>query len=120
MAKKDLAQQRIWAWLIDALMVGGIGVFFGPLGWRGRSGYILFRDGLFEGQSVGKRLMGLKVVTGSDRARARFVTSAIRNLLWIIPIVNLVMGVSGLHFLFNDPAGRHWGDRLADTRVVKA
>jgi uncharacterized RDD family membrane protein YckC len=44
----------------------------------------------------------------------------IRNLLWVIPVVNLLMGLTGLYALFTDPAGRHWGDRLADTRVVNA
>ena len=63
--------------------------------------------------------LGLQVVARQGSARATFLTSAIRNLLWIIPLVNLVMGVTGLYLLFHDGGGRHWGDRLADTRVVK-
>ena len=54
------------------------------------------------------------------RSRCTFRYSAIRNLLWVIPLVNVVMGVTGLYYLSKDRAGRHWGDRLADTRVVKA
>ena len=119
MAASHGAQERIYAWLIDLLIFVGVGIFFGPLGWLASTGYWLFRDGLFEGQSIGKRLLGLQVVARQGSARATFLTSAIRNLLWIIPLVNLVMGVTGLYLLFHDGGGRHWGDRLADTRVVK-
>ena len=34
--------------------------------------------------------------------------------------VNVLMGLAGLWTLMRDPVGRHWGDRLADTRVVNA
>jgi hypothetical protein len=46
--------------------------------------------------------------------------SAVRNVLWVIPVVNVVLGFTGLHDLVHDPRGRHWGDRLANTQVVKA
>ena len=120
MAKADLVQQRIYAWLIDLGLFLGLGVLFGGLGWIASTGYWLLRDGLFEGQSIGKRLMGLKVVAGDARGPCRFPTSVIRNLLWVIPGINLLMGFTGIYYLSKDKAGRHWGDRLADTRVVKA
>ena len=120
MAQSDLAQQRIFAWLIDFLIALGIGVLFGAVGWAASTAYWLLRDGCFEGQSIGKRLMGLKVIVGQDRTRCTLRVSAIRNLLWIIPGINVVMGLTGLYALSKDRAGRHWGDRLADTRVVRA
>ena len=119
MAKSTVGQQRIYAWLIDLLMMAGLSALFNLTGWLVSTVYLLFRDGLFEGQSIGKRLMGLKVVAGKDRAQATFLNSFVRNVLWGIPFVNLAMGFTGLHDLFHDPAGRHWGDRLADTRVIK-
>ena len=63
--------------------------------------------------------MDVKVVVGERRRRCTFKESLIRNLLWVIPLMNLVMGVTGLYYVFNEPDGRHWGDRLAGTRVVK-
>ena len=120
MAKPDLVQARIYAWLIDLLLFLGLGAFFGGLGWVASTGYWLMRDGLFEGQSIGKRLMGLRVVMGAAHARCTFVASAVRNLLWILPFVNLAMGLTGLYALSHDRSGRHWGDRLADTRVLHA
>ena len=120
MAKADLAQSRIYAWLIDLLLVLGLGALFGPpLGWIISIGYWLVRDGLFDGQSIGKRLMELKVVAGKDRRRCTVTASIIRNLLWVIPFVNLVMAATGVYHLSKDRFGQHWGDRLADTRVVK-
>lgn len=112
-------QLRIYGWLIDIAIVAGLGTLFGGFGWIASAGYWLMRDGLFEGQSVGKRLMGLKVVAGQGRARCTFANSAVRNVLWVIPIINVVMGFTGLYYLLNTPDGRHWGDRLADTSVVK-
>jgi uncharacterized RDD family membrane protein YckC len=120
MASSDLAHSRIYAWLIDLLIAMGFGGLFGGLGWIVSIGYWLLRDGCFEGQSIGKRLMRLKVVAGPDRQRCTFINSSIRNLLWAIPFVNVLTGLTGLYYLTKDRAGQHWGDRLADTRVVKA
>ena len=120
MATPSLTVLRVYAWLIDLLIVLGVSAMFNIFAWAAGMGYFLFRDGLFQGQSVGKRLMGMKVVVGKPRARATFLNSFVRNLLWVIPFVNFFMGVTGLYYLCYDAAGRHWGDRLADTRVVKA
>lgn len=119
MTTSHLAQQRVYAWLIDALLVVGIGTLFHVLGWIATTAYWLCRDGLFEGQSIGKRLMGLKVIVLPEKTRCTFKASMIRNLLWVVPVINLLMGLTGLYALFNEAVGRHWGDRLADTRVVK-
>ena len=119
MASSEVAQQRLAAWSIDMLMVLGLGILLDGLGWLAGTAYWVLRDGCFDGQSVGKRLMGLKVVAGGSGRRCTFRDSAVRNFLWIIPVLNVVMGLLGLHHLIHDPAGRHWGDRLADTRVVK-
>ena len=52
--------------------------------------------------------------------RCTFKESIIRNLLWVIPVINLVMGITGFYSLSHDTKRRHWGDRLADTMVVNA
>ncbi len=120
MATSNLAQPRLWAWVIDALIVLGIGMLFNVIGWIATTAYWLCRDGLFEGQSIGKRLMDLKVIVQPGGVRCTFKASFIRNVLWVVPLINVIMAVAGLYYLFNDPDGRHWGDCLADTRVVKA
>jgi len=120
MTSEALARSRVVAWMIDFLIVFGLWIMFQWLGGVVGAAYILLRDGLFDGQSPGKRIMGLKVVAHNDRLRCTFLDSAVRNVLWIIPVVNVVLGFTGLHDLVHDPRGRHWGDRLANTQVVKA
>jgi len=121
MGTVSLVQPRIYAWIIDALLCLGLGGLFGRLGWIASTGYWLLRDGLFEGQSVGKRIMRLKVsAQRSAKSRSPFVGSCLRNVLWVVPVINLLMGATGLYELLRTPDGRHWGDLLADTRVVKA
>ena len=120
MSPSVIARQRIYGWFIDMLIVFGVSFWLGGLTWFLTAGYILFRDSLFEGQSLGKRILGLKVVVGQDRRRCGPWDSVLRNLLWVIPIVQIVMGLTGLHYLVHDPKGRHWGDRLAKTLVVAA
>ena len=113
-------QRRFIAWLLDGLMVIGLGMWFGNLGWLASIAYWLARDGLFDGQSIGKRLMGLKVIVQPTQTRCTLRESAIRNVLWIVPVLNVLMAVSGLCALLTRPPERHWGDRLADTQVVPA
>jgi len=120
MAKATGAQQRIAAWLIDFVLVLGIGTLFHVLGWIATTAYWLCRDGLFKGQSIGKRLMGLRVIVQPSQAACTWKSSVVRNILWVVPVINVITGLTGLYYLFNDPAGRHWGDRLADTKVVNA
>ena len=120
MSAAELGRQRILAWLLDWLIVFGVSLLVGGLAWGLGAAYILLRDGLFEGQSVGKRILGLRVVRDPGEKPVGFAESALRNVLWILPVVNVVMGLTGLHYLVHDPSGRHWGDRLANTRVVAA
>ena len=121
MSTSELARQRVLAWIIDSLVVIGAALLVGGLGWLVFVVYWLLRDGLFDGQSIGKRVLGLRVVAGAAaRDRCTFKASAIRNVLWVIPIVNVVMALTGLHYMMHDQRGRHWGDRLAETQVVAA
>ena len=120
MSTEELARQRIAAWTIDLLIVLGLLLLLPGIQWLLSAAYILLRDGFFEGQSVGKRILGLKVIVHQNQVRCTFLDSAVRNVLWILLPVNIVMGLTGLQALLHDPRGRHWGDRLADTQVVKA
>ena len=120
MSSSSLRSARLGAFGVDVAIILGLATLCGPLGWAASVIYWLVRDGCFTGQSIGKRLMGLKVVAGKERRPCRFGTSMVRNVLWVIPVVNVLTFATALYSLFNDPTGRHWGDRLADTRVVKA
>ena len=123
MTTVQLAQQRVYAWLIDALVCFGLNVLLAwtPfLSWCAVIAYVLLRDGLFDGQSIGKRLLGLKVLVRPGNTRCLFTQSIARNVLWVLFPLTILMGLTGLHYLFHDPQGRHWGDRLANTEVAAA
>jgi len=77
--------------------------------------YMLLRDGLFGGRSLGKKLMKLKVVKNGVQP-ATMVDSLLRNITLCIPLLNLVE----LIMPFVDADGRRFGDRIANTQVVEA
>ena len=91
-------QQWFWGVII------GIGVF-----------YFLVRDA--GGASIGKRIMGLRVVKydNYDRA-ANVVNSIFRNITLLVPLLNIL----DIVYAFTDPKGRRVGDRAAGTVLTEA
>ena len=81
-------QHRGIAFLIDVLLYallhfGGPALGFGILGGFLGVLYITFRDGLFGGQSVGKKILGIRVVHMDGRPIS-YVDSSFRNVIFII------------------------------------
>lgn len=103
------------------------GVFLGFL-------YMLVHDGLFRGQSPGKRICGLRVVHIKNDAPCTIRESAIRNaplgvatFFAIIPfwgwIVAILLGIPlvalEMYLMLRLEGGGRLGDVMADTRVVE-
>jgi len=100
--------------------------------------YLLFADGLMQGQSIGKRLFGVRAVVlpppGGTRGRpAGYRDSVLRNapfalvgLFYGLSLVGwvllFVVGVPIVAFeaylVWRDPFGHRIGDIFADTQVV--
>jgi uncharacterized RDD family membrane protein YckC len=130
MQKADLTTRTV-AGFIDLLIVVGAARLPDVIGLLAAIGYILVRDGLFNAQSVGKKIIGLRVmrVDGPGRS-ATFRESIIRNtplaaafLLFRIPYAGWVLGplalcVEGLA-AFGDEQGMRIGDLLARTFTVQ-
>jgi uncharacterized RDD family membrane protein YckC len=122
---------RAVAGLVDLLLVIGLARLPDVIGFLSAAGYILIRDGLFDRCSIGKKLIGLRVLSleGSGPA-ATYRDSIIRNVpivlayfLFLIPYAGwllcpLVLGMEGLAAL-GDRAGMRIGDMLARTQVVR-
>ncbi len=90
---KKVPNKRISALSID-LVVSGIGGWFLPvaIAWVPGLVYLLLRDALFGGKSVGKYIVGLRVVDMEGQP-CSFRGSALRNLILIVPTVMfLIMG----------------------------
>lgn len=81
-------------------------------------GYPIMCEGLFNGQTPGKRAMELRVVA-TDGAPVGWLASFVRNLLRTVDM--LPFGYAfGLIASLGDPWGRRLGDMVAGTMVVHA
>lgn len=99
--------------------------------------YLLLMDSFFEGQSLGKRIVGLKTLYLDSEThkyeKCTYVQSAIRNsgfaaalLLSIIPIVGIVFKILGclmvfieIYFMYSDAERMRIGDIYAKTKVAE-
>lgn len=100
--------------------------------------YLLMCDGFFQGQSLGKRIVGLKTVYLDEETKeyqtCTFLQSAIRNcafaavlLLSIIPFIGVVFAILGIvlvfveiYFMYTDPENMRIGDIYAKTKILTA
>jgi uncharacterized RDD family membrane protein YckC len=82
--------------------------------------YLLLRDALFiPGQSVGKFLFGLRVISLASGHPCGRLHSAQRNFILLVPGLNVVATVFETVAVARDPQGQRLGDTLANTQVVE-
>ncbi|MBN2432086.1 MAG: RDD family protein [Acidobacteria bacterium] len=102
---------RLWAYLIDAVIItiGSILCILPGLA------YALLRDALYDGRSIGKKMMGLRVVNSDTNTPCKTNESLIRNISLMIPVFGVVDGV----MVFIDEHHLRFGDKWAKTKVIK-
>jgi len=131
--------ERFIAKFIDVLIVGAFFAFPSFVGVLAGALYILISDGLYDGRSVGKRIIGLRVVVlGNGATPCDLRRSIVRNaefgilillyviIGWVPYIGKLVVGLSAIVLavvetgvIITDAAGgARLGDRVAETMVV--
>lgn len=94
------------AYIIGALGLGTVDTIVSLLGLV----YMLLRDALFEGQSIGKKIMKYKAVKEDGSSlKGDFVTSLTRNITLLIPFLDAIL------VLIDKP---RLGDNIAKTKVV--
>jgi uncharacterized RDD family membrane protein YckC len=81
------------------------------------TGYTMISEWYLRGQTIGKRLFGLRVMDAQG-LKLQFSQIAIRNLLRFIDSLPLFYGIGGITMLFNRHAQR-LGDIAANTIVVR-
>lgn len=140
MNNKANTLHRLIAKAIDLLIFGFFSEIFYPFGFLAGILYLLISDGFFEGQSIGKKLIGLKVVSSLETVtekeisgKLEFKESIIRNailafalLFSLIPFigyfllftVGLLIYAVEVYFIVKNPEGERLGDRFAYTKVV--
>lgn len=103
-----LSSAQLGPWIAAAL---GLVAF--ALLW----GYYLLFEMIWNGQSPGKRWVGLRVIKDSG-APISFVDSAIRNLVRLVDFLPAYYGIGVIVMFLNDQA-RRLGDLAAGTLVVR-
>ena len=119
--KGDL-RRRVYGAAVDGLIVMTCGTLYWNAGSMAfaivGAFYAVFRDAV-AGQSLGKFVAG-QVVVQVDTGRRCGVSGSIkRNLMLIVPGVNVIAIVLEARTLVRDPQGQRLGDRLAQTQVVE-
>jgi uncharacterized RDD family membrane protein YckC len=79
-------------------------------------GYFLLFEWLWNGQTPGKRLLGIRVIDGQGGA-VSFFQSAVRNVLRAVDSLPFFYGLGSLVAICN-PAHRRLGDLAAGTLVI--
>jgi uncharacterized RDD family membrane protein YckC len=128
--RADLITRAVAAF-VDLLLVIGLARLPDVMGFLSATGYILLRDGLFDRQSIGKKLIGLHVIPSDEtgplmsyrESLVRNITLAAAFVLFLIPYVGWVLGplACGVESLtaIGDHRGMRIGDMLARTQVVQ-
>ena len=120
---------RFIAKFIDFLIVGALAQMIHPVGFFAGMTYLLIADGLFEGQSLGKRLISLQTLQIETGTTTSFRESILRNipfalgfLFLALPFLGLLLagGVVAVEALLviGNPKGLRVGDEMARTQVV--
>jgi len=128
---------RFIARSIDLIIVVALYEIIPSIGYFAGLIYLLIADGLFEGRSVGKKLMGLKVVL-ENNTECGYKESIFRNfpfavgfilcgIFGAIPLIGWLMSfiiiVVILAFeslvIIGSDNGKRLGDEIANTQVVE-
>ena len=131
--KADLTLRGL-ARLADFTIAFGMATTAPGVGPLLAAAYLLLADGLLQGQSPGKKIFGVKAVVPATRAPVGFQESMQRNApfavvatFWALPhlwLLFVVVAVPVVAFetwrVIDEPLGRRFGDRLAETQVVDA
>jgi uncharacterized RDD family membrane protein YckC len=85
----------------------------GLLGFAWAFGYTLLRDGMGNGQSLGKRMFKLMVVRLEDDQPSTKANSAVRNLIGgVLGLIDIIVALVG-------QTGQRLGDKLVNTQVIE-
>ena len=121
---------RAFAKALDFILIAAAAEIVPKAGFFAGLAYILIGDGLFDGRSIGKLLMGLRVVSLNAGGPCSMKESIMRNaplgaglllfkLPWIGWIFLVVVCVVEFLILLGSKNGMRLGDELAATTVIE-
>ncbi len=116
--------RRLLAVIVDAVIVGVIeGVFWAILGRGAGYGigtlvslaYFTYFEGSGAGQTVGKRILGIRVIDFSSGGPLGYGKALLR---WVGRIVSSIVCLLGYLWMLWDKEKQTWHDKIANTVVV--
>ena len=115
--------QRLVGYIIDVILVGiPYGIFYAisrPLGWALGTllslAYFTYFEGSSSGQTVGKRVMSIRVIDFSAGGPIGYGRAFVR---WICRILSGAVCLLGYLWMLWDKEKQTWHDKLATTVVV--
>lgn len=121
---------RIFAKVLDFILIAAAAEVVPTAGFYAGLLYLLISDGLFEGRSIGKLLIGLRVVSATGDEPCSVKESIVRNallgaglILYKLPWIGwvFIILVSAVEFLIllGSKNGMRLGDEFAKTIVVE-
>lgn len=121
---------RVIAKTLDFIIIAAAAKTLPQVGYLAGLVYLLISDGLFDGRSIGKKILKLRVISLSTGAPGTFRDSVLRNailtaslLLYKIPLAGwlFVIVILTLEFLLmlGNKDGMRLGDDIANTKVVE-
>ncbi|HMK55264.1 MAG TPA: RDD family protein [Dissulfurispiraceae bacterium] len=121
---------RVMAKTLDFIVVAAAAKAIPRVGFIAALSYILICDGLFDGRSLGKRVMRFRVISSAKTANCSFRDSMIRNapfavamVLYHVPLIGwfFPIMIPALEFLLalGNSEGMRFGDELAGTKVIE-
>lgn len=112
---------RVFAKIVDFILIASIGEIIPSAGFYAGLSYLLISDGLFNGRSIGKYLMGLRVISTVTNEPCSMKESILRNalfglglILYKIPLIGWIFIIIILAFEFLIVLGSRDGTRLGD------
>lgn len=117
--------------LLDFIIIAAVMELIPNAGYYAGLAYILLGDGFFDGRSLGKKLLKLKVVSINNNAPCTFRESILRNStfalglgLTILPWIGwlFLIGIIILEFILvlGSTDGKRLGDEFANTMVIES
>lgn len=121
---------RTAAKILDLILIAAVIEVIPRAGFLAGLAYLLLGDGLFDGRSLGKKLIRLKVVSIDTLAPCSFRESLLRNstlglgyLLWLIPWIGWiafpVIAAGEFIMILGNKESRRLGDEIARTTVIE-
>ncbi|MDA8105513.1 MAG: RDD family protein [Nitrospiraceae bacterium] len=121
---------RTAAKIVDFILIAAVIEIIPRAGFYAGLMYLLLGDGFFDGRSVGKKLLRLKVLSAETGGPCSFKESILRNstfgvgyALWIVPFIGwiFIVIVSVIEFLLvlGSKDCMRLGDEIAKTVVIE-